>query len=695
MRKFLAMLAGLGSGLIALPSIQAQSPFSNAITALNPVAYWPLTETNAPPNPAPLATNLGSLGAAYDGTYAGSVAYGVPGALAGTSDTALGFDGVSARITTPYGSGVSNSPSFTIEAWLLSHNVSATQCPVSDIDGASPRSGWLIYMDVSNPGQYTFRAYNQNGTTPSLSMNIGNPGSINQDQWYHLAVVVSNGVTATNVYAYVNGVLAAGPTALPAFVPNDGVGGATFAIGERSDTSFLFDGDIDEVAYYDTALDPVTVASHYSAGTNTSPGTPYSTLVLASSPALYYHMDQPATPLAHNYGSLGSAADGFYQTGTVPGVPGPSFGAFANGFGSGNFSTQFSPDGTQSGSSGPAVDCAFANPGVLNYTNSVTVSAWVKVPTGAVGWFEGVAGRSDNSFRLAIDPSGYPHFADGGNGDIVGGNPVNDGNWHYWVGTYDSTSSNAVLYIDSVSSGTAVWSAVSGTPDADFLIGGSPDYTGRNFVGEVAQVAIFDTALGVTNIQGVYNATAPSAFQLATVGLGPVAYWPLTETAQPPSTPTFVATNLGTVGDSLDANFSGDVIFGVPGALATGDSADGFNGATSGALTPYTADLANGPSFTIEAWLLSHNINATQCPLCNIDAASPRSGWLIYMDISNPGQYTFRTYAQNTTTPSLSVSVGGPDSIQQDQWNHLVISLSSGIARAARRISWPAFWTPA
>src|ERR1700722_1460180 len=449
MRKSLATLLSVVSTFIVLNSVHAQSAFSNAVTALSPVAYWPLNETAAPPGVAPTEANLGSLGAAYDGTYGGNVTFGATGALAGTNQTSVGFDGLSGNLRTPYASGVSNSPSFTIEAWLLSHNVSATQSPLSDVDAASPRSGWLIYMDISNPGQYTIRTYNQNSTTPSLSMNIGDPGSIVQDQWYHLAVVVSNGVTVTNVYAYIDGALVSGPTALPGFVPNDGLSPATFAIGERSDASFFFDGNISEVAYYPAALDPTTIAAHYSAGTNTT-GTPYSTLVLASDPILYYHLDQSASPVAHNYGSLGSAADGYYQTGTVPGVAGPSFGPFANGFGGSDFATQFSPGGTQSASSGPSVTCAGANPSILNDTNSITVSAWGKIPQTPPGWFTRILGLGDNSYRFAVDPSGLPHFADGGNcnGDLVGVAALNDGNWHYWVGTYDSTSSNVVLYID-------------------------------------------------------------------------------------------------------------------------------------------------------------------------------------------------------------------------------------------------------
>src|SRR5581483_8418923 len=485
--------------LAAVAPIHAQSAFSNAVIALNPVAYWPLNENVTPPVSPPTEPNLGSAGSAYNLTYNNNVTFGAQGALVGASDTAADFDGVSSSATPAYGSALAIGPSFTAEAWLRSENVGATQCALADVDGASPRSGWLIYMDISNPGQYTVRFYNQNSTTPSLSMNIGDPGSIAQGQWYHLALVVSNAVTATNVYGYINGVLVAGPTALPAFVPNDGASGATFSIGDRSDNNFYFDGDIDEVAYYPSALDATTVASHYNNGISASPSPAYNTLVLASSPSLYYRMDAAASPIAHNYGSLGAAANGYYESGTVPGVAGPSFGAFGNsGFGSDNLATQFSSSGTQNGSgSGPSVNCAFTDPSVLNNTNSITLAAWIKVPTGAVGWFTGILGRGDSSCRFSVDNSGFPRFANGGNGngDIVGENALNDGKWHYWVGTYDSASGNAVLYIDSVSSGTATWATPPGDTDRPFMIGGAPDYTGRNLVGDVAQVAIFNSAL--------------------------------------------------------------------------------------------------------------------------------------------------------------------------------------------------------
>src|SRR5260221_409751 len=58
-------LLALAGGMTA----KAQSAYSNAVMALNPVAYWPLTETTPPPPGNNVATNLGTLGEAGNGLY--------------------------------------------------------------------------------------------------------------------------------------------------------------------------------------------------------------------------------------------------------------------------------------------------------------------------------------------------------------------------------------------------------------------------------------------------------------------------------------------------------------------------------------------------------------------------------------------------------------------------------------------------
>src|ERR1041385_7618682 len=69
MRKNIILsLAVAALALVVGNFAQAQS-YSNAVVGLNPVAYWPLTETTQPPSGAYIATNLGTAGANANGFY--------------------------------------------------------------------------------------------------------------------------------------------------------------------------------------------------------------------------------------------------------------------------------------------------------------------------------------------------------------------------------------------------------------------------------------------------------------------------------------------------------------------------------------------------------------------------------------------------------------------------------------------------
>jgi len=157
------------------------------------------------------------------------------------------------------------------------------------MDANNPRSGWLIYMDGINPGSYNFRLYNQNGTSPSLS--ISSPANgITAGQWYHV-VVVYDGTTG---YVYINGQFGHFRRAVR---HTDGFRAERLRRAHhraRSDHGFLFQGGEADVAIYTNALSAVTILAHYQAGTNGAPAPAYKQLVLLSNPLLFYPLDEPA-----------------------------------------------------------------------------------------------------------------------------------------------------------------------------------------------------------------------------------------------------------------------------------------------------------------------------------------------------------------------------------------------------------------
>jgi hypothetical protein len=76
-------------------------------------------------------------------------------------------------------------------------------------------------------------------------------------------------------------------------------------------------------------LSGAQVLTHYQAGTNASPATPYKDVVGADSPAGYWRLNEPADPAASNLGSAGAAANAKVYYNAMVGQPGPSSPAYA------------------------------------------------------------------------------------------------------------------------------------------------------------------------------------------------------------------------------------------------------------------------------------------------------------------------------------------------------------------------------
>src|SRR5581483_4850301 len=210
-----------------------------------------------------------------------------------------------------------------------------------------------------------------------------------------------------------------------------------------------FLGNIDDVAIYPTVLTESSVASHYAAayGTN-SAFTSYPAAVLADSPSLYYRLNDPLSatnagydsssfPVAANFGTLGSAANGAYQPGTQPGAVGPAYGGFGSNAKSVAINGWFG-----------AVDVGGGNiPAELNPTNTqpFTVATWFRGNIAdSPQRFQEMVGHGDNSYRLAMSPTAADiHFHPGPGPELGFANPLdvltngwslNDGNWHMAVG---------------------------------------------------------------------------------------------------------------------------------------------------------------------------------------------------------------------------------------------------------------------
>ena len=326
--------------LNVLTQTLAGSYFSSVI-ALNPLAYYPLNETNAPSS-IDFAQNIGTLGASANAVYASVSAYQQPGLIAdtNTADTNFSISTVGSLVEAPYQLAFSNEPPFTVELWLQTQSPAAEQCPISCVDAGGTRSGWLIYMDATAAGVYQFRGYNKNGATTSIALAAAT--AVNGGETHHLVVVVTTNVggtlpNANGIYPansistslYLDGALSAFATN-GAYAMDDGSDSGRFRhAGARSDNAFNFAGEIDEVAYYTNALSATVISNHYAATTPTPLRVqPYYQLVQQSAPLLFYQLDEAAPsypaetsdPVATNYGVNGATDNGYYLPGSAPGA---------------------------------------------------------------------------------------------------------------------------------------------------------------------------------------------------------------------------------------------------------------------------------------------------------------------------------------------------------------------------------------
>ena len=153
------------------------------------------------------------------------------------------------------------------------------------------------------------------------------------------------------------------------------------------------------------------------------------------------------------------------------------------------------------------------NPTELQITGDITISAWFKSTSTSFGDIvsKGYYGNGTISYELYLRSLG------GGVGfDYYGGSTVatrvfaqytsaqNDGQWHHLVGV--KSGSGAILYLDGTQVATGTGQAAIYNSSKDVRIGNASDDT-NHFNGDIDEVAIWNKALALEDVQTIYNAT--------------------------------------------------------------------------------------------------------------------------------------------------------------------------------------------
>lgn len=237
-----------------------------------------------------ICINSGSLALAGDASDTDLVKLHRPGAIAAGNDfsTEYGFaekDANGAYSRLPFKPILNSSAPFSIEFWAFPYKSDNDDAPVDNRIGTGNRSGWAFFQRA---GGWNFRMYNGNGDQMAFDL-TGGPAPLNA--WSHV-VATWDGTTSR---LYVNGVYADVPNAAPAgqsTVYNPSTT-ATLTIGALGDNTSPYWGQVDEVAFYPSALTPEKIAAHYTTASSTVSAA-YSNLVKGDG-ALVYYQQNPAT----------------------------------------------------------------------------------------------------------------------------------------------------------------------------------------------------------------------------------------------------------------------------------------------------------------------------------------------------------------------------------------------------------------
>jgi hypothetical protein len=392
------------------------------------------------------------------------------------SNYAVNNDGSNDYVSLPTSVAVSQSNTFTVEAWvywngtgngcIYSETVQGNNNPMFSISPRSTDGGGieLVLRDNSTTGLVLQPA------TATVTANT----------WVHIAVVRTS---ATNIKTYINGVLKdnATFTAPASWTPTK----VNTGVRWRASQSDFFAGKIDELRIWNTARSAAEIVANMFNKNLTNNATGL---------VAYYRFNEGSSTTAANSCTNTSGVDGTLTNGPTWTASPIQFAGNALHFDEGN-------------------DRVIA-PLPTTATSNVTMEAWV--------YHQGGTG-TDHLIMVngVMGSNGYALFINTSHTLIVIFNGVTT--WNTGIGLSTSQWTHLALVIGTTGftlykNGVNVYSntGTPNTPSANFIIGYNTVANGQPFGGMMDEVRIWNTARTQTEIQNNMNREiAPSASGLA------------------------------------------------------------------------------------------------------------------------------------------------------------------------------------
>ena len=230
----------------------APRPYADTVLEDGARNHWPLGEASG-------TTAFDHTGA-NDATISGGVTLGQGGAISGDADTSARFSGTSTGLVA-MGTPVTGPQTFSIEGWFqTTSSVGGKIVGFGNRNtGNSTSYDRHVYMD--RLGRVLFGVY------PSGERVVTSPARYNDGKWHHVVATLGS----EGMGLYVDGQLVgsrADTTSAQSYSGYWRIGGDS----AWGNTSPYFDGAIDEVAIYSSALPADRVLNHYTLG-STGTGT--------------------------------------------------------------------------------------------------------------------------------------------------------------------------------------------------------------------------------------------------------------------------------------------------------------------------------------------------------------------------------------------------------------------------------------
>ncbi len=512
-------LLGASSLLLgATLTSQTRAAYSDVVLADNPIAYWKLDETSGS-----TATNSGSLGSSANASFTGAHTKGAA-SLAGNSGTSVQFTG--GYVSPGNASGINQSGPFTqktIELWFRANSLLGRQ--VLYEQGGATR-GLSIYLDGANLYIAGWNRANDDGGGSAAPWGNPNPvfvvlpGAVATNTEYHVVLVMNGDPTGTmgTLTGYLNGVTFGQQTGVgriwnhnPAVIGN-AVASIHFHDNNTSTNNRDFDGQIDEVALYNTALTQAQILLHFQAG------------------------DQSAGLVGHwkfDEGIGSSAADSTSAANDATLLTGATWVTDCLGRSVVEFDGFSAKAATTSSFSPPATG---------------TVAFWIKSPGPASsrGRLFGVNGN----WEARQEPDGTIKFDLGGS-PYVGNEVFSTVNafetkdrWYHVAAVFDESDESFEVWVDGQLDASGTNSVNMVSQSAGILTFGTRTGSSENWEGAMRDFRVYATKLSPSEIAKLY---------------GIMAHWKFDETSG--------SVAMDSSGRSNDANYVGSPTLGVSGAF--------------------------------------------------------------------------------------------------------------------------------